>query len=265
MHMNDNDEEVVNILLIENRPALRDNLIHQLEQRPIRNVRFKVIAPTIFVEEIEGGTFEDEKTATLAVFEILRKERLGVVVVDLGLPPLPDDPDVGTRLILRILDDVGLGTSFKIAAYSNQAKLHPSVVARFVRKQVSYLAVPTGTVDMSQFPLALWMIFKGYFMFSPYSAPLLKDILNVPPDPLETGEWELLYVIAKHPQWSYPRIQEKLGLTGENVVGLKAHAIMDKLEKAGQQLRLRGRDALAEWWRENYYKFAREDTKPKGL
>jgi DNA-binding NarL/FixJ family response regulator len=220
------------------------------------NIQFKALQSelkekgwdVIYAQDVNGALFQVEKV-------IQEKRCIDVAMIDLGIPPVLDDPiQGGIRLIRKLRENPDL-QSLKVLAYTSAGPKefdYSLILRNLLVLQASFLSLRGEQVDLASLLEFVWM---GYVFISPTPANFLPKTIAEIPDPLDSRQWETLKFLDQDK--SLTKIADDMGLTVE---GFKARLpkIKDSLMETGQI----GHDADAEdlirWYRLMRTRYARE-------
>jgi DNA-binding NarL/FixJ family response regulator len=220
------------------------------------NIQFKALQSelkekgwdVIYAQDVNGALFQVEKV-------IQEKRCIDVAMIDLGIPPVLDDPiQGGIRLIRKLRENPDL-QSLKILAYTSAGPKefdYSLILRNLLVLQASFLSLRGEQVDLASLLEFVWM---GYVFISPTPANFLSKTIAEIPDPLDSRQWETLKFLDQDK--SLTKIADDMGLTVE---GFKARLpkIKDSLVETGQI----GHDAetedLIRWYRLMRTRYARE-------
>lgn len=202
----------------------------------------------IYAQDVNGALFQVEK--------VLREKRcIDVAMIDLGIPPVLDDPvQGGIRLIRKLRENPDL-QSLKILAYTSAGPKefdYSLILRNLLVLQSSFLSLRGEQVDLASLLEFVWM---GYVFISPTPANFLSKTIAETPDPLDGRQWETLKFLDQDK--SLTKIADDMGLTVE---GFKARLpkIKDILIETGEI----GPDAemedLIRWYRKMRTRYARD-------
>jgi CheY-like chemotaxis protein len=202
----------------------------------------------IYAQDVNGALFQVDKVTK-------EKKCIDVAMIDLGIPPVLDDPiQGGIRLIRKLRENPDL-QPLKILAYTSAGprEYDYSIVLRnLLVLRSSFLSLRGEQVDLASLLEFVWM---GYVFISPTPANFLPKTIAETPDPLDSKQWETLKFLDQDK--SLTRIADDMGLTVE---GFRARLprIKDILMETGEI----GPDAepedLIRWYRKMRTRYARD-------
>jgi CheY-like chemotaxis protein len=202
----------------------------------------------IYAQDVNGALFQVEKV-------IQEKRCIDVAMIDLGIPPVLDDPvQGGIRLIRRLRENPDL-QSLKILAYTSAGPKefdYSLILRNLLVLQASFLSLRGEQVDLASLLEFVWM---GYVFISPTPANFLPKTIAEIPDPLDSKQWETLKFLDQDK--SLTKIADDMGLTVE---GFKARLprIKDSLIETGQISHDAETEDLIRWYRLMRTRYARE-------
>jgi CheY-like chemotaxis protein len=202
----------------------------------------------IYAQDVNGALFQVEKV-------IQEKRCIDVAMIDLGIPPVLDDPvQGGIRLICRLRENPDL-QSLKILAYTSAGPKefdYSLILRNLLVLQASFLSLRGEQVDLASLLEFVWM---GYVFISPTPANFLSKTIAEIPDPLDSKQWETLKFLDQDK--SLTKIADDMGLTVE---GFKARLprIKDSLIETGQISHDAETEDLIRWYRLMRTRYARE-------
>lgn len=220
------------------------------------NIQFKALQSelkekgwdVIYAQDVNGALFQVEKV-------IQEKRCIDVAMIDLGIPPVLDDPvQGGIRLIRKLRENPDL-QSLKILAYTSAGPKefdYSLILRNLLVLQASFLSLRGEQVDLASLLEFVWM---GYVFISPTPANFLSKTIAEIPDPLDSKQWETLKFLDQDK--SLTKIADDMGLTVE---GFKARLprIKDSLIETGQISHDAETEDLIRWYRLMRTRYARE-------
>lgn len=201
----------------------------------------------VYAQDVEGALYQVEKVAR-------EKKRIDVAVIDLGIPPVLDDPiEGGIRLIRRLRENPEL-QGLKILAYTSAGPRefdYGLILRNLLVLQCSFLSLRGEQVDLSSLLEFVWL---GYVFVSPTPANFLPKTIAEVPDPLDSKQWETLRFLDQDK--SLTQIADDMGLTVE---GFKARLpkIRDILIETGEISPDAETEDLIRWYRKMRTRYAR--------
>ncbi len=179
---------------------------------------------------------------------------IGMVAMDLGLPPRHDDPQyTGLRLAreLRKRDE-----NLPILAYTS---LPPNstpfdiLLAQLLPLRISLIYLRENTPNLA---LLLDLVYQDYVILSPGPSDHLPKAIPDRPDPLDDRLWETLALMAQGKSYSEIAVE----LPGVGIEGVRSRVnrireiLIEKEELAEYQ---RDRADLAHWHRRHHVRYHR--------
>lgn len=202
----------------------------------------------INAQDVEGALYQVDKVAR-------EKKRIDVAMIDLGIPPVLDDPIRGGIALIKKLREKAETQTLKILAYTSAGPKefdYSLILKNLLFLQSSFISLRGEKVDLSGLLEFVWL---GYVFISPTPALFLPKSIAERPDPLDIKQWETLKLLDQDK--SFTKIAEEVGLTVE---GIRARLpkIRDNLIDAGEI----GQDAemedLIRWYRMMRTRYSRE-------
>ena len=220
------------------------------------NIQFKALQSelkekgwdVIYAQDVNGALFQVDKV-------VQEKRCIDVAMIDLGIPPVLDDPvQGGIRLIRKLRENPDL-QSLKILAYTSAGPKefdYSLILRNLLVLQASFLSLRGEQVDLASLLEFVWM---GYVFISPTPANFLPKTIAEIPDPLDSKQWETLKFLDQDK--SLTKIADDMGLTVE---GFKARLprIKDSLIETGQISHDAETEDLIRWYRLMRTRYARE-------
>ena len=202
----------------------------------------------VYAQDVNGALYQVEKIAK-------EKKRIDVAVIDLGLPPVLDDPIRGGIRLIRKLRENPETQSLKILAYTSAGPKeydYPLVLRNLLVLQSSFISLRGEQVDL---PSLLEFVWLGYVFVSPTPANFLQKSIAEIPDPLDSRQWETLKFLDQDK--SLTKIADDMGLTVE---GVKARLtrIKDILIETKEISPDAETEDLIRWYRTMRTRYARE-------
>ena len=186
---------------------------------------------------------------------------IGLVALDLGLPPDRDNPlHVGIPLAKALRDR---DADLPILAYTSippTATSYTILVAELLPLRVSFIYL--RQMSGPGLPQLLEMVWQDYFLLSPGPSDHLPHACPTRPDPLNDRLWETLALVAQGK--TFPEIANMLPNVGLEGVRARINSIKEELSKQGELADYqRNRDDLTRWFRENYVRYHRHHLYPR--
>ena len=220
------------------------------------NIQFKALQgelkekgwDVIYAQDVNGALFQVDKV-------IKEKRCIDVAMIDLGIPPVLDDPvQGGIRLIRKLRANPDL-QSLKILAYTSAGPKefdYSLILRNLLVLQSSFLSLRGEQVDLANLLEFVWM---GYVFISPTPANFLSKTIAETPDPLDSKQWETLKFLDQDK--SLTKIADDMGLSVE---GFKARLpkIKDILTETGEIGPDADMEDLIRWYRAMRTRYARE-------
>ena len=220
------------------------------------NIQFKALQSELKEKGWDVIYAQDVNSALFQVDKVIREKRcIDVAMIDLGIPPVLDDPVQGGIRLIRKLRERPDMQSLKILAYTSAGPRefdYSLILRNLLVLQSSFLSLRGEQVDLASLLEFVWM---GYVFISPTPANFLSKTIAEIPDPLDSKQWETLKFLDQDK--SLTKIAEDMGLTVE---GFKARLpkIKDILMETGEI----GHDAetedLIRWYRKMRTRYARD-------
>jgi CheY-like chemotaxis protein len=133
----------------------------------------------IYAQDVNGALFQVEKV-------IKEKKFIDVAMIDLGIPPVLDDPIRGGIRLIRKLRENPATQSMKILAYTSAGPKefdYSLVLRNLLVLQASFLSLRNEQVDLA----SLLSLCDGMYLFR-LANFLSKRSPN--PDPLDSKQWK---------------------------------------------------------------------------
>lgn len=220
------------------------------------NIQFKALQSelkekgwdVIYAQDVNGALFQVEKV-------IKEKKCIDVAMIDLGIPPVLDDPIRGGIRLIRKLRENPATQSMKILAYTSAGPKefdYSLVLRNLLVLQASFLSLRGEQVDLASLLEFVWM---GYVFISPTPANFLSKTIAETPDPLDSKQWETLKFLDQDK--GLTKIADDMSLTVE---GLKARLlkIRDTLIETEEISSDAETEDLIRWYRKMRTRYARE-------
>lgn len=212
---------------------------------------------TTFLEEgwvVERA--EDKESALRAVTSAVeRNEQPDLVLVDLGLPPGPNDPFRGGLPLIEELR--ATWPPLPIGAYtalSPQNFAYDRALKRLLPRRVSLLWL--RQVDERELVRAVELAWRGYCVLSPAPADYLEQAVADRPDPLEDVEWAILKGISD--DQTDREIARGLESLQHDAVRKRVSVVKQKLIDGGWLRDYQThREDLKQWYRRHHVRFSR--------
>lgn len=229
----------ITVLLVED-----SNIQLRALQSELKEMGWSVI----YAQDIDGALYQVEKVAK-------EKKRIDVAMIDLGIPPVLEDPIRGGIALIKKLREKPETQSLKILAYTSAGPKefdYSLVLRKLLTLQASFIALRGEQVDLSGLLEFVWL---GYVFVSPTPALFLPKSIAEKPDPLDSKQWETLKFLDQDK--SLTKIANEVGLTVE---GIRARLpkIRDILIETGEI----GPDAevedLIRWYRKMRTRYSRD-------
>lgn len=202
----------------------------------------------IYAQDVNGALFQVEKV-------VKEKKCIDVAMIDLGIPPVLDDPIQGGIRLIRKLREHPDMQSLKILAYTSAGPKefdYSLILRNLLVLQSSFLSLRGEQVDL---PSLLEFVWMGYVFISPTPANFLPKTIAEIPDPLDSKQWETLKFLDQDK--SLTKIADDMGLTVE---GFKAR--LPKIKDILTEIDEIGPDAetedLIRWYRKMRTRYARD-------
>jgi DNA-binding NarL/FixJ family response regulator len=184
--------------------------------------------------------------------------QIDAVVLDLGLPPYPDDPmRSGLPLAIKLRDR---NPPLPIMTYTQLSLTTEGVdfgllLAKFLPRRISFIHMRHLPEDVTLTEM-LDLIRQGFVIVSPGVAELLHYAVPVRPDPLTTELWETLRLYSHG--WSDQQIANELPGIGVHGVRARRRNMIEVLQNAGEleDYQTTGED-LIRWYKANYARYCR--------
>jgi CheY-like chemotaxis protein len=202
----------------------------------------------IYAQDVNGALFQVDKV-------IKEKRCIDVAMIDLGIPPVLDDPvQGGIRLIRKLRANPDL-QSLKILAYTSAGPKefdYSLILRNLLVLRSSFLSLRGEQVDLASLLEFVWM---GYVFISPTPANFLPKTIAETPDPLDSKQWETLKFLDQDK--SLTKIADDMGLTVE---GFKARLpkIRDSLIETGEIGPDADTEDLIRWYRAMRTRYTRD-------
>jgi CheY-like chemotaxis protein len=220
------------------------------------NIQFKALQSelkekgwdVVYAQDVNGALFQMEKI-------VKEKRCIDVAMIDLGIPPVLDDPvQGGIRLIRKLRENPDM-QSLKILAYTSAGPKefdYSLILRNLLVLQSSFLSLRGEQVDLASLLEFVWM---GYVFVSPTPANFLPKTIAEIPDPLDSKQWETLKFLDQDK--SLTKIADDMGLTVE---GFKARLpkIKDILIETGEISPDAETEDLIRWYRKMRTRYARD-------
>lgn len=229
----------ISVLLVED-----SNIQFRALQSELKEKGWNVI----YAQDVNGALFQVEKVLN-------EKKCIDVAMIDLGIPPVLDDPIQGGIRLIRELRENSHLQSLKILAYTSAGPRefdYSLILRNLLVLQSSFLSLRGEQVNLASLLEFVWM---GYVFVSPTPANFLSKAIAEVPDPLDGKQWETLKFLDQDK--SLTKIADEMGLTME---GLKARLAKIKdilMETAEIGLDPETED-LIRWYRKMRTRYARD-------
>ena len=202
----------------------------------------------IYAQDIDGALYQVEKIAK-------EKKRIDVAMIDLGIPPVLEDPIRGGIELIRKLREKTETQSLKILAYTSAGPKefdYSLVLRKLLTLQASFIALRGEQVDLSGLLKFVWL---GYVFVSPTPALFLPKSIADKPDPLDSRQWETLRFLDQDK--SLAKIADEVGLTVE---GIRARLpkIKDILTETGEVDPDAENEDLIRWYQKMRTRYSRD-------
>jgi CheY-like chemotaxis protein len=202
----------------------------------------------IYAQDVEGALYQVDKVAK-------EKKRIDVAMIDLGIPPVLDDPIRGGIALIKKLREKPETQSLKILAYTSAGPKefdYSLILKNLLFLQASFLSLRAEQVDLSSLLEFVWL---GYVFVSPTPALFLPKSIAERPDPLDNKQWETLKLLDQDK--SLTKIADAAGLTVE---GIRARLpkIKDALSEIGEISPDAENEDLVRWYRKMRTRYSRD-------
>jgi len=202
----------------------------------------------IHAQDVSGALFQIEKIAK-------EKKRIDVAMIDLGIPPVLDDPIKGGIRLIRKIRENPETQSLKILAYTaaGPKEFDYSLILRnLLMLQSSFISLRGEQVDLSSLLEFVWL---GYVFVSPTPANFLPKSIAGKPDPLDSKQWETLKFLDQDK--SMTKIANEVGLTVEGIKARlpKIRDILIETDEIGPDAET---EDLLRWYRKMRTRYARD-------
>jgi CheY-like chemotaxis protein len=179
-----------------------------------------------------------------------------IAVVDLGLPPGPDNPLRGGLPLIDQLRE--LQENLPIMAYTSippTSVNYAYLIARLLPLRVSliYLRRMITTPTFADLVELAW---KGYFFLSPEQADHLPTAVTDRPDPLNDDLWETLELISSN--MAQKEVAARLGNITKDAVKNRVSRIKELLLEAGElELYQNETRDIVDWYQTHHIRYRR--------
>lgn len=202
----------------------------------------------IYAQDVNGALYQVDKIAK-------EKKRIDVAMIDLGIPPVLDDPIRGGIELIRKLREKPDMQSLKVLAYTTAGPKefdYSLILKNLLFLQASFTSLRGEQVDLSSLLEFVWL---GYVVISPTPALFLPKSIAERPDPLDSKQWETLKLLDQDK--SLTKIADEIGLTVE---GIRARLpkIKDALNEVGEISPDAETEDLIRWYRMMRTRYSRE-------
>lgn len=202
----------------------------------------------VHAQDVDGALYQVEKVAR-------EKKRIDVAAIDLGIPPVLDDPISGGIRLIKKLRANPETHALKILAYTSAGPKeydYSLILRNLLLLQSSFISLRGEQVDLSSLLEFVWL---GYVFVSPTPANFLPKSIAETPDPLDGKQWETLKYLDQDK--SLTKIADDMGLTVE---GFKARLlrIRDILMETGEIGPDSEMEDLNRWYRRMRTRYARD-------
>lgn len=220
------------------------------------NIQFKALQSelkekgwdVIYAQDVNGALFQVEKASK-------EKRCIDVAMIDLGIPPVLDDPIRGGIRLIRKLRENPETQSMKILAYTSAGPKefdYSLILRNLLVLQASFLSLRGEQVDLASLLEFVWM---GYVFISPTPANFLSKTIAEIPDPLDGKQWETLKFLDQDK--GLTKIADDMNLTVEGLKArlLKIRDILIETEEISADAET---EDLIRWYRKMRTRYARE-------
>lgn len=202
----------------------------------------------IYAQDVNGAMFEVERV-------MKEKRRIDVAMIDLGIPPVLEDPIRGGIELIKKLRAKPETQSMKILAYTAAGPKefdYSLVLRKLLNLQASFISLRGEQVDLSGLLEFVWL---GYVFISPTPANFLPKSIAELPDPLDSRQWETLRFLDQNK--SLTKIAGDMGLTVEGVKArlTRIKEILIDVEEISQDSET---EDLLRWYRKMRTRYARD-------
>lgn len=196
----------------------------------------------------------------------MAKDPPHLVSVDLGLPPAPNSPDEGLRLLEEIREK--WGDDLPLAVHSSLGlteALTAEVLHKVMAARASYVAL-TNDNAYNAYAIVLPLMAAGCMFYSQQPASLVPKAIVKAPDPLGDDDWMLLREQHLHPEYTHAQIGKMEGINRvESAITAHYRRIFQRLQRKGfiEGPVPRGsvpgiyREPLRKFYKENHVRFGR--------
>ncbi|MBK9925442.1 MAG: response regulator transcription factor [Anaerolineales bacterium] len=229
----------ITVLLVED-----SNIQLRALQSELKEIGWNVI----YAQDIDGALYQVGKVAK-------EKKHIDVAMIDLGIPPVLEDPIRGGIALIKKLREKPEAQSVKILAYTSAGPKefdYSLVLRKLLTLQASFVALRGEQVDL---PSLLKFVWLGYVFISPTPSLFLPKSIADKPDPLDSKQWETLKFIDQDK--SLTEIANEVGLTVEGIRARlpRIRDILIETDEIGPDAET---DDLIRWYRTMRTRYSRD-------